>query len=98
MKKKVIVISLGGSLIIPEQIDVRVLREFKRILFRNKYRYKFVIVCGGGSTARNYIKGLKDEDFKQNKKELIRIIVVRKMYSRIINRTNQNMKIVFINF
>lgn len=62
--KKVIVISLGGSLIIPGKIDVRFLEDFRRIILRNKDNYKFVIVCGGGSTARNYIEGLENQKIR----------------------------------
>jgi len=63
--KKIIVLSLGGSQIIPNQINLNFLNEFKQIILSNEKNYKFVIVCGGGKTARNYIKGLKDS--KQNK-------------------------------
>jgi len=62
MAKEVIVISLGGSMLIPEKINTEYLEEFKKILFKNKKRYKFVVVCGGGKTARNYIKGLEGVD------------------------------------
>jgi len=60
MKKKVIVLSLGGSLIIPEQIDINYLKKFKKIILKNTNYYKFVIVCGGGSTARRYISALRE--------------------------------------
>ena len=59
MKKQVIVLSLGGSLIIPDKIDVVFLEKFKKVILRNSKKYKFVIVCGGGSTARKYISALK---------------------------------------
>jgi uridylate kinase len=65
MAKKTIVISLGGSIIIPDKINTRVLREFRRIILKNTKKYKFIIVCGGGKTARNYIKGLENEEIKQ---------------------------------
>ena len=58
MKKEIKVISLGGSLIIPDQINLELIEEFKEVLLKNKDKYKFVIVCGGGKTARNYIDGL----------------------------------------
>jgi len=58
--KKVIVISLGGSLIIPDNIDVRYLREFKKVILKNTNKYKFIVVCGGGSIARKYINALKE--------------------------------------
>ena len=58
MKKKVIVLSLGGSLIIPDQIDIPFLKQFKQIILKNTTKYKFIIVCGGGSLARKYISAL----------------------------------------
>jgi len=67
MKKSVIVLSLGGSLIIPNDIDVKFLEQFRKVIIKNSNKYKFVIVCGGGSTAREYIEGLSK--LKSNKKE-----------------------------
>src|SRR5271169_3182124 len=58
--KEVKVISLGGSLIVPEKIDIPFLKEFKRIINKNKSKYKFIIVCGGGTVARKYISALED--------------------------------------
>ncbi|MFA4953032.1 MAG: UMP kinase [Candidatus Pacearchaeota archaeon] len=57
--KKVIVISLGGSLIIPDEIDLKFLKEFKKVILKNTRKYKFIIVAGGGSIARKYINALK---------------------------------------
>jgi len=61
MKKKVVVISLGGSLIIPNKVDVKFLKEFKKIILKNSKKYKFIIVCGGGSIARKYISALESQ-------------------------------------
>ena len=55
--KKIVVISLGGSIIIPDEINKFILEKFKKILNKNTNKYKFVVVCGGGKTARNYIDG-----------------------------------------
>ncbi len=63
--KKVIVLSLGGSLIIPDGIDVMFLRKFKKIISKNRNKYRFVIVCGGGSIARKYISALKKEGINE---------------------------------
>ena len=52
------VISLGGSRIVPGQVDVKFLREFKKLINSHKST-KFVIVTGGGSTARKYIIALR---------------------------------------
>ncbi len=63
------VISLGGSLVVPDQIDVSFLKSFKKLIDAQiKRGQRFVIICGGGRTARNYqaaAKGvikLTDED------------------------------------
>ena len=66
--KKVIVISLGGSLIVPDNINYELLKEFRNVLLKNKKSYKFVVVCGGGKVARTYIKGLEKENLKLKKK------------------------------
>jgi uridylate kinase len=56
-----VVISLGGSLIVPHESKVEYLRGFKELVmdFVNK-GYKFVIFCGGGSVAREYQKAAKE--------------------------------------
>jgi len=59
MKKEVIVISLGGSVIIPNNIDYNFLRKFKKIIKSHTRKYKFIINCGGGNIARKYISALK---------------------------------------
>jgi uridylate kinase len=58
--KRVIVISLGGSLIIPDKIDVNFLKKFKKIILKDSKKCKFAIVCGGGSIARKYINALRE--------------------------------------
>ena len=59
MQKKVIVLSLGGSLIIPDDVEISFLEKFKKTIKANSGKYKFVIVCGGGSVARKYISALR---------------------------------------
>ncbi len=57
MMEKTIVMSLGGSVIVPDKIDVDFLKKFKKTI--NEYSdkgYKFVIICGGGKIARDYQK------------------------------------------
>lgn len=48
------VISLGGSIINAGTIDVSLLKELKKLIKKSKH--EFVIVCGGGKIARDYIK------------------------------------------
>jgi uridylate kinase len=61
MKKKIWVISLGGSKIIPEEVDLNFIQEFRRVILNQSKNSKFVIVCGGGSIARKYITALKSD-------------------------------------
>jgi len=61
MKNEIIVISLGGSLIVPNNIDVNFLKDFKKlILSQTKKGKKFVIITGGGKICRNYQEVAKD--------------------------------------
>lgn len=60
MKKEVKVLSLGGSLIVPEDIDIKFLENFCNALKKNAKRYKFIVVCGGGTVARKYIAALRE--------------------------------------
>lgn len=63
---KTTIISLGGSIIIPDQIDTDFLKDFKKTITNlTKEGHKFVIYCGGGSLARKYqqaYKKVKDDD------------------------------------
>ena len=77
MQKKVIVISLGGSLIIPERIDVTFLKEFKKIILKNTKKYKFIIVTGGGSVARKYINALREIGINEKLQSMIGISTTR---------------------
>ncbi|MFA5797114.1 MAG: UMP kinase [Candidatus Woesearchaeota archaeon] len=54
---EIIIISLGGSLIVPEGIDTVFLDAFKRFIFSRPER--FVIITGGGRTARTYQAAIK---------------------------------------
>lgn len=58
---KTIVLSLGGSLIIPDKIDTSLLEKFKKVIEKHYKNYKFIVVCGGGAIARKYIESLKRE-------------------------------------
>ncbi len=56
--KPVITLSLGGSIINPGEIDVKFLKEFTKVILELLSKYKFMIVCGGGKVARDYIHAL----------------------------------------
>jgi len=51
-----VVISLGGSIIVPNEIDFQFIKEFKLFIEdRVKEGMKFLIICGGGATGKRYI-------------------------------------------
>lgn len=59
--KKIWVISLGGSVIVPKEIDSEFLHAFRKMLLTLTSHYSFVLVCGGGAIAREYIDALRRE-------------------------------------
>lgn len=55
MKKETIIISLGGSLIVPDDIDWHFLKRFRQLMVKQiRNGRRFVIITGGGNTARKY--------------------------------------------
>lgn len=55
------VLSLGGSLVCPKQIDLEFLKKFKEFILRwVKKGKKFIIFVGGGNLAREYQKRAKE--------------------------------------
>ncbi|MFA5751386.1 MAG: UMP kinase [Candidatus Paceibacterota bacterium] len=64
-----IIISLGGSLIIPDSIDIDFLKDFRELIISEVEKgRKFVIITGGGKICRRYqdagkeIKRMSEED------------------------------------
>lgn len=55
MSKEVIVISLGGSVIVPNKVDIGFLKKFNKLIRSYLRKYKFIIITGGGKTCRNYL-------------------------------------------
>ena len=54
------IISLGGSLIVPSEIDFKFLKKFRTlILSQVKLGHKFYLITGGGQTNRDYINAVK---------------------------------------
>ncbi len=60
-KEQVIVLSLGGSMIVPKSgFDIDFLKKFKEFILKGiRQGQRFIIVCGGGNTARVYQEGVK---------------------------------------
>lgn len=57
MAKVKTVVSLGGSLIVPETIDSSFLKKFRSLVLSYVAKRQFFIVAGGGHTARHYRDG-----------------------------------------
>lgn len=56
-KEQLTVISLGGSLIVPNEIDWVFLKKFRTVILNEiKKGQRFVLITGGGHTARVYQK------------------------------------------
>jgi uridylate kinase len=84
MKKEVIVLSLGGSLIVPDKVDIGFLKKFKKVIKKNSKNYKFIICCGGGSVARKYIFALRNSRINEKFQSLSGISATR-MNARFMN-------------
>ncbi len=70
------VISLGGSRIAPDDVDYGFIEKFEKIILRNSDK-KFVVVCGGGRTARRYISALRKLGESTKKQSKVGIAVTR---------------------
>ena len=81
---KIVVISLGGSLIVPNKINDSYIEKFKQTLLKFK-EYKFVIVAGGGLTARTYIDALERQKINKRIQALIGIRITRLNAWTLIN-------------
>ncbi len=69
MENKLVIVSLGGSLIVPDEVDVEFLKKFKDLILRSiKKGKKFILITGGGKICRKYqraaaqITKLEEED------------------------------------
>lgn len=107
IKERRIILSLGGSLITPSKIDTGYLSLFRKFILKKiRLGWKFVIVAGGGSVARDYINaGRKILDHGLNKEDmdwlgihatrlnayLIRTIFRDEAQPRIITNPEQDM-------
>ncbi len=56
-EQETVIISLGGSIIVPDEVDVRFLKRFRELILKHVRRGKrFIIITGGGKTCRRYQK------------------------------------------
>jgi len=107
MPKRTVVISLGGSLIVPEEINVAFLKRFRKLILNFvKKGNRVIIVCGGGKICRKYntaaekiFKEVSDVDLdwlgitatKLNA-ELIRVVFGRLAYEKVLPNPHKKVK------
>ena len=87
-----IVISLGGSVVLSEEADVKFFKELMRLLKKLSQNYKIFIIVGGGKTARTYIKTGRTIGFNEETLDQIGIDVTRvnaKFLSSIVETSNK---------
>jgi uridylate kinase len=104
--KETVIISLGGSLIVPNEINISFLNEFHELILSELRTKKFVLCIGGGYTCRKYQKALSDCGINNNVEkdwigiksimlnaQLIRAIFGENAYKEVI--VNYNKKVSF---
>jgi uridylate kinase len=77
MTKETIIISLGGSLVAPGEIDLGFLKSFKHSLQKYLGTMRFFILVGGGKPARLYQKALLEFGAKSNERDWMGINITR---------------------
>ena len=78
-----LVISLGGSVIVPDKVDYKFLKRFRKIIARYSRKEKIVIVTGGGSTFRRYMQALEKEKLDEKTLGLIGMATT-KLNARVV--------------
>ena len=77
--KKTYIISLGGSLIVPNEVDYKFIKKFRELILKKvKAGNKFIIVCGGGGLNSKYNEaGKKIRKLNNNELDWIGIHATR---------------------
>jgi len=72
-----IVFSVGGSMICPDEIDVKYIKEFATFIKKLAKKHKIYVVVGGGKTARKYVSAAKEFNANDFFCDLIGIEITR---------------------
>jgi len=101
---KTTVISLGGSLIVPGEVDVKFLAEFRKVILGRKNE-RLIIVCGGGKTCRHYQNAARLLGAKSSpgldligvastglNAELVRVIFMPHSHERVIHNPTEKIR------
>jgi uridylate kinase len=63
MMKNIKIISLGGSIIAPQKVDIQFIKDFFNLIkdyLKSDFTRKLIIVCGGGGPARQYQQAYRE--------------------------------------
>lgn len=85
MAKENIIISLGGSLVVPQEIDTSFLKVFRNVIKKYLNDKRFFIFVGGGKVCRNYQKALLEFGADNKERDLIGIDVSR-LNARVVKQ------------
>lgn len=78
-----VVVSLGGSVLIPDENDIEFLKSIASILSTLSQEHEIIVVCGGGRIARYYIS--TGREFGAQEQELDQIgIEVTRLNARLL--------------
>ena len=105
MQEEIIIISLGGSLIIPDQIDINFLKDFKNLILSEIEKgRKFIIITGGGKICRRYQEVAKEISVPSNEDldwigiaslklnaELLRVVFNGNAHERVVSNLHDRL-------
>jgi len=86
MTKETIIVSLGGSLVAPGDIDIAFLKAFKNTIKKFLHKNRFFIFVGGGKICRNYQKALLEFKGDTIERDVIGIDVSR-LNARVVKQS-----------
>ncbi len=105
MTKEIVIISLGGSIVVPEKINIDFLKKFRSLILKHIPTKRFFIIIGGGKTAREYanaaleVCGVDDEDrdwlgihATRLNAHLLRTIFKKHAYKRVLKNPTEKPK------
>jgi uridylate kinase len=90
MTKEPIIISLGGSLVAPGQVDTTFLKAFKNVVSKHLAKRRFFAFVGGGKVCRDYQNALlefgadnKERDWMGISVSRLNAQVVRQLFDKV---------------
>lgn len=80
---KTVVVSIGGSVVLSNEVDALFLKKLTNLLKKISKEHKLYVIVGGGNIARRYIQLGRELGFDENTLDLIGIDITR-VNARII--------------